>query len=133
MTTNAEWLDAVQALSPTGITRVYAQRPDSLTTADLPAAWPMLPVVDRGEPITTCVDLSKVRTLGYMVAHNPIGQDIPAENLEALATLVDNLETAFDAIDEMEFIEYRIETTAEIEVAGVNYYGLSCELTGRNA
>lgn len=133
MTTNVEWLDAVQALAPTGVKRVYAQRPDSLTTADLPAAWPMLPGVERGAPITTCTDLSKTRTLGYMVAYQPIGQDTGAANLEAIAVFVDRLETAFDGLTVMEFIEYTIDTTAEINVAGVNYFGLTCTITGRNA
>ena len=132
MTTNVQWLDAVQALTPTGIARVFAQRPDSLTTADLPAAWPMLPAVDVGPPLSTCRDSDKVRTIGYMVAYNPINQDTGEQNLENIAAIVDNLETAFDSLTATEFIEYSIQTTADISIAGVPYYGLECEITGRN-
>lgn len=133
MTTNVEWLDAVQALRPTGIKRHYAQPPRSLTTSDLPAAWPMLPTVESGNAVTFCVDSGKTRTIGYRVAMNPINQDIPSENLEALAPIVDALEAAIDAMTVMEFIDYTIETTADIQVGGTFYFGLSCALTGRNA
>jgi hypothetical protein len=134
MTTNVQWLDAIQALRPTGVTRFYAQQPRSLTTSDLPAAWPMLPSVSRGEPLATCGDGEKVRTLGYMVAINPINQDIPSENPEAAAPIVDALETAFETLEStMIFIEYEIATSAEIAVAGTAYWGLECTVTGRNA
>jgi hypothetical protein len=133
MTTNVQWLDAVQALRPTGIKRHFSQPPRSLETADLPAAWPMLPSVESGQEVTFCVDSGKTRTIGYMVALNPVNQDIPSQNMKALAPIVDAVETAFDAMDIMEFIDYTIETTAEIQVGGTFYFGLNCTLTGRNA
>ena len=132
MTTNVEWLNGIQAMTPTGVRRVFSQRPDSLTTADLPAAWPMLPAVEVGQPLSSCRDGDKIRTIGYMVAYNPINQDSGGQNLENIAALVDNLETAFDSLTVTEFIEYSIQTTADISIAGVPYYGLECEITGRN-
>lgn len=132
MTTNVQWLDAIQAMTPTGIKTVFAQRPDSLTTSQLPAAWPMLPGMERGEPVSTCVDQSKTRSLGYQVAYNAINQDTGGQNLENIAALVDNMETALDALTVMEFIEYSIDTSAEIQVGGAFFYGLEINITGRN-
>lgn len=131
MTTNAAWLDGIQAMTVTGVKRKYDYPPTSLSTADLPASWPLLFDVNK-QVVIGCNDLNKTRTCSFYIALEPIAQNRQAVNYEATITMLDNLETAIDALTVMEFVDYRITAPFIINVAGVEYWGVEANLTGSN-
>lgn len=137
MATNAAFIAAIQALSVTGVTRTYTEPPTSLNTADLPSAFPLMPSGALGEKSLSCFDTNKTRTMGYVVCIEPVGQDTQASNYGKLAAVMDNMETAFDALEKSQggtlanFIEY--EMAAEIfEVSGKAYWAIVATVSARD-
>lgn len=133
MPTNAQWVDAWQALTISGVT-VMATPPQSLSTAQLPAAWPELPEMSQADLLVSCTDENKARFMTFRIAIEPIGQNLPSINYEAVVTLLDTVETAVETLrtNTINFIDYTIRGTAEIRIAGETYWGLDVEATGRN-
>jgi len=131
MTTNAAWLAAIQALAVTGVNKRFTFPPTSLNTAELPASWPQPFGVDKNSIIISCDDLNKSRTCTYYVAIEPVPQNTQTANYEAMITMVDNMETAFDAMSVMEYVMYTIRSII-VTVAGIDYWALEATLTGSN-
>lgn len=137
MATNAAFLAAIQGLTITGVTRHYDEPPRSLHTADLPAAFPLMPSGALGEKSLSCYDTNKTRSIGFVVAIEPTGQDTQAANYGKLAAVMDNMETAFDGLEKSQggtlanFIEY--EMAAEIfPVAGNDYWAIVATVQARD-
>ncbi len=137
MATNAAFLTAIQAMTVTGVSRHYEEPPRKLSTADLPAAFPLMPSGALGEKSLSCYDTNKTRSIGYVVAIEPVGQGTQAENYGQLAAVMDNMETAFDALEKSQggtlanFIEYEI--AAEIfAVAGIDYWSIVATISARD-
>ncbi len=131
MTTNAQWLAGIQAMSVTGVTKTYSYPPTSLSTADLPAAWPHQFDMSLNNIISSCSDLNKARTCNYFIALEPTPQSTQSANYEAMIAMVDNLETAIQALTVMEFVTFTIRSVI-VTVAGNEYWGLEAVLTGSN-
>ncbi len=131
MTTNAQWLAGIQAMSVTGVTKTYSYPPTSLNTADLPAAWPHQFDMGLNNIISSCSDLNKARTCNYFIALEPTPQSTQSANYEAMIAMVDNLETAIQALTVMEFVTFTIRSVI-VTVAGNEYWGLEAVLTGSN-
>ncbi len=136
MTTNAQWLAGIQAMSVTGVTKTYSYPPTSLNTADLPAAWPHQFDMNLNNIISSCSDLNKARTCNYFIALEPTPQSTQSANYEAMIAMVDNLETAIQGLTQtatpvMEFVTFTIRA-AIVPVAGNDYWGLEAVLTGSN-
>ncbi len=131
MTTNAQWLAGIQAMSVTGVTKTYTYPPTSLNTADLPAAWPHQFDMSLGNIISSCSDLNKARTCNYFIALEPTPQSTQSANYEAMIAMVDNLETAIQALTVMEFVTFTIRSVI-VTIAGGEYWGLEAVLTGSN-
>ncbi len=90
-----------------------------------------------GEKSLSCYDTNKTRSIGYVVAIEPVGQGTQAENYGQLAAVMDNMETAFDALEKSQggtlanFIEYEI--AAEIfAVAGIDYWSIVATISARD-
>lgn len=137
MATNAVFIAAIQALTVTGVTRHYDEPPTSLNTADLPAAFPLMPSGALGEKSLSCWASNKTRSMGYVVAIEPVGQDTQASNYGKLAAVMDNMEAAFDGLEKSQggslanFIEY--EMAAEIfEVSGKAYWAIVATVNARD-
>lgn len=131
MTTNAQWLSGIQAMSVTGVTKTYSYPPTSLNTADLPAAWPHQFDMNLNNIISSCSDLNKARTCNYFIALEPTPQSTQSANYEAMIAMVDNLETAIQALTVMEFVTFTIRSVI-VTIAGGEYWGLEAVLTGSN-
>lgn len=134
MTTNAQWLAAIQAMTVTGVTQRFTYPPASLNTADLPASWPQPFGVSRPQIVSSCNDLNKTRTCTYYIAIEPIPQSTQSANYEAVIAMVDNLETALNTLETagtMEFINYEIRSIV-VRVAETDYWALEAVLTGSN-
>ena len=131
MTTNAQWLAGIQAMSVTGVTKTYSYPPTSLNTADLPAAWPHQFDMSLNNIISSCSDLNKARTCNYFIALEPTPQSTQSANYETMIAMVDNLETAIQALTVMEFVTFTIRSVI-VTIAGGEYWGLEAVLTGSN-
>ena len=97
MTTYVAFVNALEAVSITGVTRQFTQgQPNSLNTADLPAQWVDLP---RGESVpATCIgDMTRTLTADLIVAIEPVGQNQKPTNFDAVVTMLDSIHTALDA------------------------------------
>lgn len=132
MTTYADFYNALQAMIVVGVARHYDNPPASIDTADFPCAFPMLPTGDRTNFLYSCDALNKLRRCEYVVAVEAAGQGDMSQNTEAVIPLMDNLETALDALSVMVFIEYVI-TAGTITVAGHEYWAITANITGRNS
>ncbi len=137
MATNAAFLAAIQALTVTGVTRHYDEPPRRLATADLPAAFPLMPSGAIGEKSLSCYDTNKTRSIGYVVCLEAVGQGTQAQNYGLLAAAMDNMETAFDGLEKSQggtlanFIEY--DMAAEIfPVAGNDYWAIVATVSARD-
>jgi len=129
--TNALFVATMQALTVPGVTRHYDYPPESIKTADLPAAWPMLPNGTAGESSSTCVDGRKSRSMSYWIAVEAVGQNQNAANYGKLAALMDALEASLDAVTIFPFLlEYDI-TTGVDAVAGNDYWMIKADANGR--
>jgi len=135
MATNAAFVAAMQAMTVTGVTRHYDEPPASVNTADFPIAFPAMPSGERGELITSCASNSKVRTMGYVIITEATGQSTQATKYGALAALMDNLETAMDALTIPaggtlgNFIEYTVETTGNYPLGDNDFWAIVAEVT----
>lgn len=133
MPTVAQWVDAWQALTITGVT-VMATPPLSLSTAQIPAAWPELPGTSQNALLVSCVNENKARRMVFHVAIEPLGQVTQAGNYEAVIPYFDLLETAIEGMRgvTVNFIDYEISMVADIQLAKTTYWGLRVDAIGRN-
>ena len=132
--TNAAFLTAIQGITVTGVVKHFDYPPLSLNTGDLPAAFPLLPNAGQGEPLATCISLSKTRNIQFVICIEPVGQSVQVLNYGKLTGLMDNLETKLDALKDViaNFIEYDINTTTEFAVADINYWTIVADVRARS-
>ena len=133
MTTNVAWVGAFQAMTVSGVARHYDAPPESIDLADGPAAFPMLPEGERGEPVSTCADMSKSRRMTYVVVIAPTAQGTNAENYAKIAALMDALEDAIDAVGVTNFVEYTIAARADFSVGDSQHWAIVADIVGRDA
>lgn len=129
---NAAFVSAMQGLSITGVTRHYDEPPASVNTADLPAAFPMLPSGTLGERLTTCINDSKTRSMQFVIIIEAVGQGTQAQNYARIAALMDNLETALDALTTANFTDYEITANTTVAVAGNEFWSIVADVTMRS-
>lgn len=136
MATNAEFVTALQGMTVTGVQRHYDEPPAQVTTADLPAAFPTMPEGEKGEYITSCVALTKVRRMSYVILMEATGQSTQAVKYGDLAAVMDNLETALQNLERptgtlSNFVDYVITTTGNYPVGDQDYWAIVAEVTSR--
>lgn len=134
--TNAAFVSAMQGITVTGVSRHYDEPPQSLKTADLPAAFPMPPSGDMLGNESTCSDGdNKVRSMRYIIAIEAKGQGTNATNYAQIAALMDNLETALDAVHTSSGFVFPLTysiTSGAFGVAGSEYWSIIATVTGRD-
>lgn len=135
MSTNAEFIAAIQGLTVSGVTRHYDEPPASLDLTAGAVAFPTMPNGERGEMVTSCADMSKTRSMGYVIVLIPTGQGTQAQNYARLAALMDALEDALDALTPtmFNFIEYSISTTGNYPVGSSDHWAIIANITERDA
>jgi hypothetical protein len=135
MTTNAAFLASIQAMTVSGVSRHYDEPPASIDIATGPAAFPTMPDSGRGAMVTTCVDMSKVRNIGFVILVDATGQGTQSQNYGKLAALMDALETSLDGLTPgtFNFIEYSITTTGNYSLGGSEYWAIIASITERDA
>jgi hypothetical protein len=131
LTTIATFISGVAGCSPTGVKRAYTYPPTSLNTADLPASFVMPPDSGKSAQVSTCGAGEKTRMCQFVVAVEAVAQDTQTANYAALVAMADYVETAIEALDLTTYkLTYEINTTSEIVVAGVQYWGVSATVSG---
>lgn len=96
MTTYTAFVTALSGLVVTGVTRRYTAPPASVSTADLPAQYPMLPTGDE-RPLTFAqggMPGNVLMRCDLVIAFEPIAQGTHTSNFSGLLTLMDNARTA---------------------------------------
>lgn len=125
--TNANFLAAIQGITVTGVTRHFDDPPEALSTADLPAAFPLWPGADFLDMVTSCVDTGKTRSIGFVVCVEASGQGTYALNYARYATLMDNLETALETAfpaTTVNFYTFEMTTVPNYAVADQTYWAI---------
>ena len=128
MATNAAFLTAIRAMFVQGVTQHFREPPRQVTTAQLPAAFPLMPSGALGEKVLSCWNTNKTRSIQYIAVIEPVGQGTQSQNYDRLADMMDKLEVALDNLEKSQdptdgianFIEYDIG--AEIFPIGDNDY-----------
>jgi len=130
---NASFLSAIQAMTVANVSRHYDYPPASvdIAGANNNCAFPLMHESARGEQVSTCVNQSKTRSIGYVVIVEATGQGTQAQNYAKLAAAMDNLETALDGLapDTVNFITYDITTTGNYPVGDSEYWAVVATIT----
>lgn len=128
MWTNAEFIAAIQAMTVTGVDRHYDEPPASIDISDGECAFPLMPSTEQGDYVSTCINMSKARSVGYVIVVDGTGQGTQAQNYGKLAALMDNLETALDGLNQ-NFIQYSITTTGDYLIGDSAYWAIVADIT----
>ena len=131
--TNTEWITLIQGMTVSGVSLHYDYPPESVDTSGGPIAFPALPVSERGEPVSTCADMSKQRAIDYVVVVSPVGQGDNESNYAQIPALLDALEDAFDNLTTAGFVEYTIRASGNYSIGGVTHWALIASVTWRAA
>jgi len=130
---NVTFLAAVQGLSVSGVDRAYKFPPASVDISNGYASFPTMPDSSRGEQVSTCIDNSKIRNIGYVVIIEATGQDIQEDNYLKLAAVMDNIETALDGLTTTaNIIEYELTTSGNYLIGDSAYWAVIANITARD-
>ena len=130
---NVTFLAAVQGLSVSGVDRAYKFPPASVDISNGYASFPTMPDSSRGEQVSTCIDNSKIRNIGYVVIIEATGQDIQEDNYLKLAAVMDNIETALDGlVTTANIIEYELSTSGNYLIGDSAYWAVIANITARD-
>lgn len=131
---NAAFLAAIRAMTVSEVNKYYDQPPASLDLTNGYAAFPTMAEAARGEQISTCINQSKSRAIGYVIIVEAAGQDTLPNNYGKLAAVMDDLETALDGLapGTINFITYDISTTGNYPIGGSEYWAVVATITARD-
>ena len=131
MTTYTSFISTVSGVSITGVTRKFDHEPLSVHTSDLPASFVRLPGGGTNpETLTTCSGDGKTRVVELVVILEPLGQERPSKNFSLTVTMMDNTETALDALgDFMPMVEYQLSAEG-VPVGDAVHWGIVATITG---
>ena len=131
ITTYAELIASIEALSVTGIVHVFQGPPAALNTADLPALWCQAPKGDEAALTFTASGGWPTLTVDVFVAIEPAAQSMQAHNFARQVAALDNLAAALRTVHVCKApLSWSIRA-AMISVAGADYWGVVATVTGR--
>ncbi len=130
-TTYAAFIDALEALAITGVTKTFQGPPASLDTADLPARWVQLP---KGSDKLLTYQTSggwPTLTADLVVALSPNAQDTQAGNFAAQVAMLDAVNAALRGANITKSgLTWEIRAGG-VKVAGVDYWAVIATVTGK--
>jgi hypothetical protein len=124
MRTFAEFAGDLTGMSVTGIKRVYTAPPESLSTANLPALFPMLPEGEQAPLTFGASEYGGSRSLELWVPIKPSAQGTLADAYAAMTAMMDALDTALRALDVT--VPYRLTWAIRgslLTIADIDYRG----------
>lgn len=134
MTTYRQFVDRLEALVITGVTRQFETgRPDALNTDDLPAQWVQFPRSSEGRP-TTFEGNGGWPTMRaeLVIAVEAVGQNTGMANFDAAVDMMDNITTTLRANDcgiTKSKVTWALTLTIRA-VAGVDYWVIIAGIEG---
>jgi len=132
MTTLNQFVTAVSGVTLASATRTFAYPPETINTADMPAQWVGLPQGDSPDIISAVNIRNKTRTVDLIVAVSPYGQDTQKQRFDTAVTVMDEIETALDALTTMNFMSYTMRMTTEVQAGQLGYWAVVATVTGRD-
>jgi len=135
ITTMRTFVDNLEAVSISGVTRLYSKGPPTQTnTPDLPASFVKLPRSGDGPMVFQNQGGWPTLRATLVIVVEPVAQNLQGVNFDAAVTLIDAIHTGMRAVTcgtlgKAEFtwdIRQGIET-----VAGVEYWALFVDVEGR--
>ena len=92
--TYTTFVNNVAGMSISGVTRAYTAPPQQLSTADLPASYPRLPIADNQSVTLTHGRGLLAAAVEIVVVMEPYRQGTNVVNFAACVTMIDAIETA---------------------------------------
>jgi len=129
--TYTQFVEALAAISVTGVQRRFGAPPNQLSSADLPAQWPRLP--DGDSEIATFGDEMGLDTLrcDLVVCVEAIGQNTQPVNYARCLQLVDGLQAALTTAARTDNVIDRWTLRLVAEMVGQTpYWLLVASVTG---
>lgn len=137
MTTFAEVVQKLGALTVTGVKRVFTAGPPSqLNAAALPAQWCDMP---QGNERPACAGKGgqdRTINIDLVIALQAVGQDLRLINWPAAVEMMDNVAAALRAWDEtggaspfLGPISWQSRLTV-VEIGGIGYWAVVTEISG---
>ena len=123
-TTLTAFVDAIEALTVTGVVKTFQGPPSSLSSAQLPSAWVQsatmvgMPVTrgnSGGWPTLKCE---------LVIALEAVSQSMQDDNFVAAVAMVDTLTTALNSAALAKVMASYEVRTAIVEVAGAAYWAV---------
>ena len=91
------FVNNISGMSISGVTRQYTAPPQQLSTADLPASYPRLPIADNQSVTLTHGRGLLTAAVEIVVVMEPYRQSTNVANFAACVTMIDSIETAIVA------------------------------------
>jgi len=124
ITSMTTFVDALEALSVTGVVKTYEGPPRALQTANLPAMWVQIPHGEEGALTFGTHGGWPTLTADLVIAYEPVAQNLQDANFKATVTQLDNVNTALRAATPTgigkSFIEWTIRQ--DMIMIAENYY-----------
>ena len=95
--TYSQFVDAIQALTVTGVTRKYGEPPRKFNTADLPCSFVMFPSGDNVPLSFSGGRQFKGRSADFVVVYDSTAVDADTD-FTATVTMMDNVDTALGSL-----------------------------------
>lgn len=134
MTTYNEYVDGLEALVITGVTRCYTSGPPlSLSTADLPAQWVQLPAGDSEAMVLGDAAGSRWPTFAadLIIAIEAVGQSTGGVSFDAAVTMMEELRSTLEVTDLTESPLSWSMRQAITTVAGNDFWAIVCAVKGQ--
>lgn len=134
ITTMSTFVNALEALSITGVTRTYQGPPRKLDTANLPAKWCQIPNSDEGALTFGTHGGWPTLVAEMVIAYEPVAQSLQEANFPATVTLLGSVNTALRAAGTTALGKSHIEWSIRqdmITVSEVPYWAVIATVTAR--
>lgn len=134
MTTYVEFVDGLEALVVSGVTRRYMSGPPlSLNTADLPAQWIQLPAGESEAMVLGDASGSRWPTFNadLIIAIEAVGQSTGGANFDAAVATMENLRTRLELTDLTEAPLSWAMRQVVVTVAKNDYWAIICSVIGQ--
>ena len=134
MTTYVEYVDGLEALVVSGVTRRYTSGPPlSLNTADLPAQWAQLPAGESEAMVLGDASGSRWPTFNadLIVAIEAVGQSTGGVNFDAAVAMMENLRTRLELTDLTEAPLSWAMRQAIVTVGRQDFWAIICSVVGQ--
>ena len=134
ITTMTVFVNALEALDITGITKTFQGPPRKIDTAELPAKWVQLPRASEGALTFGTHGGWPELVADLVIAYEPVGQSLQSANFQNTITQLDNVNAALRGAGVTDLGKSHIEWEIRqdiVEVAEVQFWAVVATVTAR--